>query len=240
MTARVMPSDGLVQVDAGTTMTALLDALDGASMHVGTWDERYATVGDALRAGDPVLVRHLVQVEVRSASGRLSGPVAPRAAVGPDLAVFAVGVENALGSIHLRAEVTAAHLARAFERLEDAVTWQRELVERGCTLVALEGARVHAAVPRRALAAGTEPVASARTRRRVAAWTVVGWEDVLERVRAAAPGVQVLALDTHRAALSVLVNPGQPAPPAPWPAPAPLPDAWARALRLPPLEERRA
>jgi len=149
--------DGLISVSSDAIIAELLaDAHAHAhQVHLGTRAAHHRTVQDALDANDVLWAHRLVATSVQAMTGELNGPMAPRAAVGPDLACFALGTRNTIKAATFRAEHVAGWGRLEVRTIELAVEKAQALTERGCTLIEIheEGAGLilSAALPRSSL-----------------------------------------------------------------------------------------
>jgi hypothetical protein len=205
MSCQVAVADGLLSADAHEPLVEIVRAALLHGVHVGTLEARHRTLGDALSSGDPLFSHRLVRAETVGPKGWLASPLAPRAAVGPDLACFSVGVPNRVHGVVLRVEPVVGFGQQRGLTVREAVSLARTLVERGCTLVTFSSdGTLLAALPRTGAGRGLAPaVAPVASEAHVVQAMMAPWEDVEELCRAAAP-VLVHALDTHRAVVSVM------------------------------------
>ncbi|MEW5852228.1 MAG: hypothetical protein AB2A00_25790 [Myxococcota bacterium] len=190
--------DGLVSVPAAASLQPLVDEAAGLERHLGMRSALYSTVEDALAEADPVLCQRLVRARVQGPTGDVLGPLAPRAAVGPDVTCFAVGTHSLVGSVTLRADHVVAWGAQESCTLDESIALARRLTERGCTLVEVEAraagsCALVAAFPRRSLASllpSTRPFPRV-TARAVLSFRVT-WPDAAELWRALSSDVQMV------------------------------------------------
>lgn len=208
--------DGLCTVDADTLLHTLLAEGMVRQVHLGTLSASHSTVREALQSASPVLARRLVQATIRGHEGEWSGPLSPRAASGPDLACFVLGLDSPVHLVTFCVNRVEAWGQRASLAVTDGIALARKLGERGCTLVEVralsrEAVSVTAALPRRSLLSlipMVEPP-SVQTEMACLAWRVT-WLEVegLWRTLAGDPRVQgtlvVHALDHNLASVEVV------------------------------------
>jgi hypothetical protein len=152
-------TNGLLTADGGARLERAYEMAMARGWHLGSLSMYHSTVGQAAAAGDPVLCHRAVRLVGRNAHGVLAGPLAPRAAVGPDLGCFVVGTHTPPEEVTLRADQAVSWGAMADEGFLVAMDTARTLAYRGCTLVELhaesrgERVSIQAAFPRPSLAA---------------------------------------------------------------------------------------
>lgn len=157
--------DQSVTATVDVPLQQLLDEARSHNLHLGTLHTAHSTVQGALAAADPTWCARIIQARVEGPSGLFASPLAPRAAVGPDLACFAVGTRAHVDQVTFRAcrAVSWASLTSTF--LQSALDAAQTLLEQGATLLTITGGgpfTLQAALPRAslrtALQACTPPV----------------------------------------------------------------------------------
>jgi hypothetical protein len=234
MTVLLQATNGLCMLDGGDALLAALEDALAMGLHLGTTWTRATTAQAALDVGDPVWCSRVVRAHLQGSGGWLANPLAPRAAVGPDLACFAIGTRARAQHVTVRAEQAAGWVRQSFDALDKALASARTLQARGCTLVELHGApaslELVAALPRpgagRTFTLGPPPTLHPHV---VQHWRVAGFEEV---PRLWSGVLQLSVLDSHRVALSCI------APEAPWPTVALALPAAVRAAFSPGEEDR--
>jgi hypothetical protein len=215
--------DGLCTASPAVRVEDLVTRARDLGLHVGALATGHQTLAQALAASDPWLRHRLVRAELLTASGSVRTPVAPRAALGPDLNGMAFGRGPPVRELTLRADRAVAWGAREDLPLGQAIALAQALAERGCTLVELRArparaptASLEAALPRPALTTLLAPATAhdlpPTPGAPVAAWRL-GWTDAEGAWRDLAGlcprggAVQLNALDAATVLLRLAVPP---------------------------------
>jgi hypothetical protein len=152
MTIHWSLENGFAHVTPDTSVALLCDAAAARGCHVGVLGWHAPTVGGALTAQEPWLMRQLMRCVLEGPDGRVTPPLAPRAAVGPDVALLGVLNPAHVVELTVRLEAVQAWVEQRSDSLDTALQEARALGERGVSLVevdAVEGAwRMVAALPR--------------------------------------------------------------------------------------------